>query len=52
MSELAHQLVDSLMIANRLSRYLLDACTDEALALVPAKGWRDGPNRPRHWLPH
>jgi uncharacterized damage-inducible protein DinB len=38
-SEIAHQLVESLTIANRLTLYLLDACTDEALGVVPAKGW-------------
>ena len=38
-SDLEGQLVDSLTIANRLTLYLLEACADEALAIVPAKGW-------------
>jgi uncharacterized damage-inducible protein DinB len=36
---LADQIVESLAISNRLTTYLLEACSDEALAHVLTKGW-------------
>jgi uncharacterized damage-inducible protein DinB len=39
MSELADQIVDSLVLSNRITTYLLDACSDEALARSLPKGW-------------
>jgi uncharacterized damage-inducible protein DinB len=36
---LADQIVESLAISNRVTTYLLEACSDEALAHVLPKGW-------------
>jgi uncharacterized damage-inducible protein DinB len=38
-SELADQIVESLKISNRITLYLLEACSDDALAHVIPKGW-------------
>jgi uncharacterized damage-inducible protein DinB len=34
-----HELVETLAIAHRTTAYLLEACSDEALAVVASKGW-------------
>jgi uncharacterized damage-inducible protein DinB len=39
MTHLADQIVESLAISNRVTLYLLEACSDEALAHVLPKGW-------------
>jgi hypothetical protein len=38
-TELANQIVEGLVISNRITLYLLDACSDECLAQILPKGW-------------
>jgi hypothetical protein len=38
-AELVGQIVDGLVISNRITLYLLDACSDDCLAHVVPKGW-------------
>ena len=38
-NELTDQILESLEISNRITTYLLEACTDECLATVLPKGW-------------
>jgi uncharacterized damage-inducible protein DinB len=39
MTDINDQIVESLAISNRITLYLLEACSDDALAHVLAKGW-------------